>query len=126
MFRIALSTLLCAMASQARSDASHVVASDFTTLSDPTKPYAPPEKPGLYVKAPKREQAIHLEMIFYETGHSFVIMNGKIYREGDLFNQQRITHIRKDRVILQNDERNPILFRWANISIKHRTEGDQK
>ena len=60
-----------------------------------------------------------LQLIYYRPGHSFIILGGQKFTEGDVIGRgHRIQSIQKDRVILQNKEDKPIVILWSQLTIK--------
>jgi hypothetical protein len=94
-------------------------------LKDPTQPPAAPQsgqiKPEIMQEKPK---PIHVQMISYQqNGTSFVVINGNRFIEGDVFDEAIIQKIEKNKVILSNPERKPLMLEYARLSVKKNEEG---
>lgn len=92
-------------------------------LRDPTEPYNRGSTAGQRLAKP---MVNHLEMIFYQPGHSFIILNGHKFVEGETIPpNQRIKQILRDRVLLQDREDQPIVLLWSQLSVKE-SKGHQE
>lgn len=91
-----------------------------TLLVDPTKPIefrAKSREENL--KSIQKIKSFNVQIISYnQNGGSFVVINGKRLREGDNFDETTIKKIEKNKVILSNPERKPLVLEYANLSIK--------
>jgi hypothetical protein len=99
--------------------------SENKTLIDPTEPVdigAPSKKSGNKLEKTKI-RSLNVQIISYQSnGGSFVVINGKRFMEGDAFDESTIKKIEKNKVILSNPARKPLVLEYANLSIK-KSEG---
>ena len=91
-----------------------------TFISDPTQPVqfkTKDKKLGTLEK--KKISSFDVQIISYQpNGGSFVVINGKRFVEGDAIDETTIKKIEKDRVVLSNPERKPLLLEYASLSVK--------
>lgn len=87
-------------------------------LIDPTKPVEI-SGPNKQFQSKPKIKFLNVQIISYKPdGGSFVVINGKRFMEGDVFEKTTIKKIEKNKVILSNPERKPLVLEYANLSIK--------
>ncbi len=84
-------------------------ASAQTTLRDPTRP------PGAAVAIITSGKNIKLQAIFYNKTTPSVLINGKYYYEGDVYNGAVLTKIKRDNVILSGAGGEEIVGMYPSI-----------
>jgi hypothetical protein len=89
------------------------------TLNDPTKPVESIKYQKTESKIVAKIKMLDVQIISYKpNGGSFVVINGKRFIEGDAFDETTIKKIEKNKVVLSNPDRKPLVLEYANLSIK--------
>jgi len=121
-----IGTTAVAWAESLPSDAAALVlapvdgqTSTAPSLNDPTKPIESIQYKKTESKTGVKIKILDVQIISYKpNGGSFVVINGKRFIEGDAFDETTIKKIERNKVILSNPDRKPLVLEYANLSIK--------
>ena len=97
-------------------------ASAQTALRDPTRP------PGMGVTMATSGQNIKLQAIFYNKSKPSVLIGGRYYYEGDVYNGSVLTKIKRDDVILSGADGEVVVGMYPSIrrSVKKNADATKK